>query len=118
MERGGASEREREREGLCWYVWVNNLPVAPFIGEGRVRGKEGGRGRERVRERSPLISIISPALRYSSPICYRQSPTHFFLANVTEIPPIPRIGTTSLYSKRFLSHNVLICLSKLLGQRR
>ena len=46
-------ERVREREGLCWYMWVNNLPLAPFIGEMRVRGKEGGSGRERVRERSP-----------------------------------------------------------------
>ena len=105
MERGGASkrerEREREREGLRLYVWANNLPVAPFIGEGRVRGKEEGRGRERVRARSPLISIISPALRYSSPIYYRQSPAHFFLANVAEVPPIPRIGATSLYGKRF-----------------
>ena len=89
-------ERARERVLLCWYVWVNNLPLAPFIGEGRVRGKEGGRGRERVRERSQLISIISPALRYSSPIYYKQSPAHFFLANVAEVPPIPRIGTTSL----------------------
>ena len=99
MGRGGASKREREREGLCLYVWANNLPVAPFIGEGR--GKEEGRGRESVRARSPLISIISPALRYSSPIYYRQSPAHFFLENVAEVPPIPRIGTTSLYGKRF-----------------
>ena len=53
MGRGGASkrkrkrEREREREGLCLYVWANNLPVAPFIGEGRVREKRkegGGKG--------------------------------------------------------------------------
>ena len=83
-----------------------------------MRGKEGGRERERERERSPLISIINPTLRYSSAIYYRQNPTHLFLANVTEVPPIPRIGTTSLYGKRFFSHNVLICLSKLLGKRR
>ena len=44
MERGGASKREREREGLCLYVRANNLPVAPLIGEGRVRGKRGRKG--------------------------------------------------------------------------
>ena len=101
MERGGASKREREREGLCLYVRANNLPVAPLIGEGRVRGKEEGRGRERVRARSPLISIISPALRYSSPIYYKAPPTFFWQMLLKYLPYHVYIGTTSLYGKRF-----------------
>ena len=70
---------------------------------------DGGGERERERERE---RIISPALRYSSnPYTTDQAPPTFS-GKFRQVNPYH--DTTSLYSKRFFSHNVLICLSKLL----
>ena len=72
------------------------------------RGGASKREREKEREREierERARMISPVLKSS---CTRH-------------PPLGQKHYKDillLYSKRFFSHNVLICLSKLLGQRR